>query len=93
MVLQIHLTEPEGDILLFLTGQEELDHACEPLHERMKPFGGDIPELIICHVYSALPNEVQSKIIEPALVKRKVVVATNIAVNNELHEISKLSIL
>lgn len=38
MVLQIHLTEPEGDILLFLTSQEELDHASEPLHERMKPF-------------------------------------------------------
>ncbi|CBI31157.3 unnamed protein product, partial [Vitis vinifera] len=28
-VLQIHLTEPEGDILLFLTGQEEIDHACQ----------------------------------------------------------------
>jgi ATP-dependent RNA helicase DHX8/PRP22 len=81
IVLQIHLTEPEGDILLFLTSQEEIDHACEPLHERMKPFGGDILELIICHVYSALPNEVRSKIIEPTPVKRKVVVATNIAVS------------
>jgi ATP-dependent RNA helicase DHX8/PRP22 len=79
-VLQIHLTEPEGDILLFLTGQEEIDHACERLHERMKAFGGDIPELIICPVYSALPTEVQSKIFEPAPpCKRKVVVATNIA--------------
>ena len=79
-VLQIHLTEPEGDILLFLTGQEEIDHACERLHERMKAFGGDIPELIICPVYSALPTEVQSKIFEPAPPgKRKVVVATNIA--------------
>jgi HrpA-like RNA helicase len=42
---------------------------------------GDILELIICHVYSALPNEVRSKIIEPTPVKRKVVVATNIAVS------------
>jgi hypothetical protein len=33
-VLQIHLTEPEGDILVFLTGQEEVDHACQNLHER-----------------------------------------------------------
>ncbi|KAF8660921.1 hypothetical protein HU200_057351 [Digitaria exilis] len=79
-VLQIHLTEPEGDILLFLTGQEEIEHACEKLHERMKAFGGDIPELIICPVFSALPIEVQSKIFEPAPPgKRKVVVATNIA--------------
>ena len=28
-VMQIHLTEPEGDILLFLTGQEEIDTAAE----------------------------------------------------------------
>ncbi|XWS17963.1 hypothetical protein CRYUN_Cryun32bG0001300 [Craigia yunnanensis] len=27
-VLQIHLTEPESDILLFLTSQEEIDFAC-----------------------------------------------------------------
>jgi ATP-dependent RNA helicase DHX8/PRP22 len=79
-VLQIHLTEPEGDILLFLTGQEEIEHACERPHERMKTFGEDVPELIICPVYSALPTEVQSKIFEPAPPgKRKVVVATNIA--------------
>ncbi len=25
LVMQIHLTEPSGDILLFLTGQEEID--------------------------------------------------------------------
>ncbi|GJN34271.1 hypothetical protein PR202_gb22920 [Eleusine coracana subsp. coracana] len=79
-VLQIHLTEPGGDILLFLTGQEEIEHACECLHERMKAFGDDIPELMICPVYSALPTEMQSKIFEPAPAgKRKVVVATNIA--------------
>ncbi|KAL0426885.1 UNVERIFIED_CONTAM: putative pre-splicing factor ATP-dependent RNA helicase DEAH5 [Sesamum latifolium] len=40
-VLQIHLTEPEGDILLFLTGQEEIDYACQCLYERMKGLGLD----------------------------------------------------
>ncbi|KAK1769183.1 P-loop containing nucleoside triphosphate hydrolase protein [Phialemonium atrogriseum] len=35
-VMQIHLTEPSGDILLFLTGQEEIDTACEILYERIK---------------------------------------------------------
>ncbi|KAL0905128.1 hypothetical protein M5K25_027307 [Dendrobium thyrsiflorum] len=79
-VLQIHLTEPEGDILLFLTGQEEIDHACQSLYERMKGLGKNVPELIILPVYSALPSEMQSRIFEPApLGKRKVVVATNIA--------------
>lgn len=79
-VLQIHLTEPEGDILLFLTGQEEIDHACQSLYERMKGLGKDVPELIILPVYSALPSEMQSRIFDPAPPgKRKVVVATNIA--------------
>lgn len=79
-VLQIHLTEPEGDILLFLTGQEEIDYACQCLFERMKGLGKNVPELIILPVYSALPSEMQSRIFEPAPPgKRKVVVATNIA--------------
>ncbi|KAJ6810187.1 putative pre-mRNA-splicing factor ATP-dependent RNA helicase DEAH5 [Iris pallida] len=79
-VLQIHLTEPEGDVLLFLTGQEEIDHACQSLYERMKGLGKDVPELIILPVYSALPSEMQSRIFDPAPPgKRKVVVATNIA--------------
>ncbi|XP_020581765.1 probable pre-mRNA-splicing factor ATP-dependent RNA helicase DEAH5 isoform X3 [Phalaenopsis equestris] len=79
-VLQIHLTEPEGDILLFLTGQEEIDHACQSLYERMKGLDKNVPELIILPVYSALPSEMQSRIFEPAPPgKRKVVVATNIA--------------
>uniref|UniRef100_A0A3Q7EUD5 RNA helicase n=3 Tax=Solanum lycopersicum TaxID=4081 RepID=A0A3Q7EUD5_SOLLC len=79
-VMQIHLTEPEGDILLFLTGQEEIDYACQCLYERMKGLGKNVPELIILPVYSALPSEMQSRIFDPAPPgKRKVVVATNIA--------------
>ncbi|KDP36699.1 hypothetical protein JCGZ_07990 [Jatropha curcas] len=79
-VLQIHLTEPEGDILLFLTGQEEIDFACQSLYDRMKGLGKNVPELIILPVYSALPSEMQSRIFEPPPPgKRKVVVATNIA--------------
>lgn len=49
-VMQIHLTEPPGDILLFLTGQEEIDTACEILYERMKSLGPDVPELLILPV-------------------------------------------
>lgn len=41
-VMQIHLTEPPGDILLFLTGQEEIDTSCEILYERMKSLGPDV---------------------------------------------------
>ncbi|KAL5007243.1 hypothetical protein ScPMuIL_016049 [Solemya velum] len=65
-VMQIHLMEPPGDILLFLTGQEEIDTACEVLYERMKALGPEVPELIILPVYSALPSEMQTRIFEPA---------------------------
>lgn len=79
-VMQIHLTEPPGDILVFLTGQEEIDTACEILYERLKTLGPDSPELIILPVYSALPSEMQTKIFDPAAPgSRKVIIATNIA--------------
>ncbi|KAJ2370187.1 DEAH-box ATP-dependent RNA helicase prp22 [Coemansia sp. RSA 2610] len=79
-VMQIHVTEPPGDILLFLTGQEEIDTASEILYERMKALGPDVPELIILPVYSSLPSEMQSRIFEPTpLGARKIVISTNIA--------------
>jgi ATP-dependent RNA helicase DHX8/PRP22 len=79
-VMQIHLREPAGDILVFLTGQEEIDSACEVLFQRMKSLGPSVPELIILPVYGALPSEMQSKIFEPAPpLSRKCIVATNIA--------------
>jgi ATP-dependent RNA helicase DHX8/PRP22 len=79
-VMQIHLSEPAGDILVFLTGQEEIDTCCETLYTRMQALGDLAPELIILPVYSALPSEMQSRIFEPAPAgARKCVVATNIA--------------
>jgi len=80
-VLQIHLTEPSGDILLFLTGQEEIDTACQILHERIQKLESMAPPpLIILPVYSALPSEMQTMIFEPPPPGcRKCIVATNIA--------------
>ncbi|XP_064401685.1 ATP-dependent RNA helicase DHX8-like isoform X2 [Halichondria panicea] len=79
-VMQIHLTEPPGDILVFLTGQEEIDTSCEILFERMKSLGPEVPELLILPVYSALPSEMQTRIFDPAPPgTRKCVIATNIA--------------
>ncbi|XP_065366675.1 ATP-dependent RNA helicase DHX8-like [Calliphora vicina] len=79
-VMQIHLKEPPGDILLFLTDQEEIDMACEILYERMKSMGPDVSELIILPVYSALNFEMQTRIFDPTSPdSRKVFIATNIA--------------
>ena len=82
-VMQIHLSEPEGDILLFLTGQEEIDTACQILFDRMKQLeqvNASVPELIVLPVYSSLPSEMQTRIFDPAPPgTRKCVIATNIA--------------
>ncbi len=79
-IMQIHLTKPEGDILLFLTGAEEIDTAGQILTERMQSLGSKVPELIVLPVYSAMPSEMQTRIFEPAPPgTRKCVIATNIA--------------
>eukprot|EP00735_Rhodelphis_limneticus_P008596 TRINITY_DN216_c0_g1::TRINITY_DN216_c0_g1_i1::g.1602::m.1602 TRINITY_DN216_c0_g1::TRINITY_DN216_c0_g1_i1::g.1602 ORF type:complete len:1212 (-),score=306.99,sp/Q54F05/DHX8_DICDI/62.60/0.0,OB_NTP_bind/PF07717.11/8e-30,HA2/PF04408.18/4.1e-30,Helicase_C/PF00271.26/2.3e-11,S1/PF00575.18/1.9e-10,DEAD/PF00270.24/6.7e-07,AAA_22/PF13401.1/0.0002,T2SE/PF00437.15/0.00029,AAA_19/PF13245.1/0.003,DUF1308/PF07000.6/0.015,MIP-T3/PF10243.4/0.031,Flavi_DEAD/PF07652.9/0.042,AAA/PF00004.24/1.6,AAA/PF00004.24/1.3e+ len=79
-VMQIHLSEPPGDILVFLTGQEEIDTSSEVLYERMKALGPGVPDLIILPVYSSLPSEMQTRIFEPAPPgARKCIIATNIA--------------
>merc|ERR1719161_705256 len=65
-IIQIHLTEPEGDLLVFLTGQEEIETACQILHERLTALGPNVPKLMALPVYGALPSEAQSQIFEPA---------------------------
>lgn len=78
--LQIHVTEPSGDILIFLTGQEEIEAAEEILKHRTRGLGTKIAELIICPIYANLPTDLQAKIFEPTPEgARKVVLATNIA--------------
>jgi ATP-dependent RNA helicase DHX8/PRP22 len=78
--MQIHIAEPAGDVLLFLTGKEEIDTSCEILTERMKALGPSVPALNVLPIYGALPTETASKIFDPAPPgERKVVIATNIA--------------
>lgn len=80
-VLQIHITQPvPGDILVFLTGQEEIETATEILTLRTKGLGSRIRELSICPIYSTLPSDLQAKIFEPTQEgSRKVILGTNIA--------------
>ncbi|XP_005179774.1 pre-mRNA-splicing factor ATP-dependent RNA helicase DHX16 [Musca domestica] len=79
-VLQIHATQPLGDILVFLTGQDEIETCQEVLADRVKRLGSKIKELIIIPVYANLPSDMQAKIFEPTPPNaRKVILATNIA--------------
>ncbi|XP_069571153.1 pre-mRNA-splicing factor ATP-dependent RNA helicase DHX16 [Brachyistius frenatus] len=79
-VLQIHVTQPTGDVLVFLTGQEEIEACCELLQERCRRLGSKIAELLVLPIYANLPSDMQAKIFNPTPPgARKVVVATNIA--------------
>ncbi|KAG5452444.1 Pre-mRNA-splicing factor ATP-dependent RNA helicase dhx15, variant 2 [Clonorchis sinensis] len=86
-VIQIHMCEEvEGDILLFLTGQEEIEEACKRIQREVEGLGPDVGELRCIPLYSTLPPNLQQRIFDPpppkranGAIGRKVVVSTNIA--------------
>jgi len=79
-VFQIHISQPPGDILVFLTGQEEIEACAENLQETCRKLGSKIPEMIIAPIYANLPADQQAKIFEPTPSNaRKVILSTNIA--------------
>ena len=79
-VLTIHLSYPPGDILLFMTGQEDIEGSCFLMRERLEEIGNDVPPLLILPIYSQLPSDLQAKIFDKAPEgTRKCIVATNIA--------------
>ncbi|KAJ8139926.1 hypothetical protein OY671_006876 [Metschnikowia pulcherrima] len=80
-VFQIHTKhETPGDILVFLTGQEEIETMAETLNDACDKLGSSIKPLIVAPIYANLPPAQQAKIFEPTPPNaRKVVLATNIA--------------
>eukprot|EP00727_Mastigamoeba_balamuthi_P002636 m51a1_g1237 putative probable atp-dependent rna helicase dhx35 isoform x1 (678) ;mRNA; r:547885-550280 len=78
--LAIHAQEPQGDILIFLTGQEEIDTAVELIMDRAKP-GKFVRSVQALPLYAGLPYKDQLVALEPLRVPgtRKVVVSTNVA--------------
>ncbi|KAI2473523.1 P-loop containing nucleoside triphosphate hydrolase protein [Annulohypoxylon bovei var. microspora] len=78
-VLQIHISDDPGDILVFMTGQEDIECTCELVRERLDALN-DPPKLSILPIYSQMPADLQAKIFDRAAPGvRKCIVATNIA--------------
>jgi len=78
-ILQVHLGHPPGDILVFMTGQEDIEATCFLSKERLEQLDG-APALAMLPIYSQLPSDLQAKIFERAPEgTRKCIVATNIA--------------
>ncbi len=88
-VLQIHDSEPEGDILLFLTGEEEIEDACRKINLEVDEMirEADAGPLKVYPLYGTLPPQQQQRIFDPAPPARKhggrpgrkCIVSTNIA--------------
>ena len=56
-VLQIHTKEAPGDILVFLTGEEEIENACAEIREEVKKLGNTCGEAYVLPLYSTLPPQ------------------------------------
>lgn len=87
-VIRIHLSEPEGDILLFLTGEREITLACQNIDRELHQLiiEGTVPPLKLYPFHGRLPPEQQQRIFDASPPRqsdgpkeRKCIVATNIA--------------
>ena len=64
-VVQIHLCEPEGDILIFLTGEQEIEDACKKTKTEIEQLGEQVPPVVVLPLYSTLPMDRQRQIFDP----------------------------
>jgi pre-mRNA-splicing factor ATP-dependent RNA helicase DHX15/PRP43 len=86
-VIQIHQYESKGDILLFLTGEEEIEDVCRRIRAEAEGLGSDHGPVAVYPLYSTLPPRQQQEIFKDAPPPRhpggppgrKIVVSTNIA--------------
>ncbi|NWX91006.1 DHX40 helicase, partial [Nothoprocta ornata] len=87
VTLDIHLNEPKGDILVFLTGQIEIEKACDILFQKAENIDyryevqdSSVEGLLILPLYGSMSTDQQKRIFLPAPSGiRKCVVSTNIA--------------
>lgn len=79
-VFDIHSAEAEGDILIFLTGREEIDSVVQMVADRSASLHPRATSILTLPLYAGLSSEQQLYVFEPAPENtRKVIVSTNIA--------------
>ena len=89
VALQLHRSQPPGHVLIFLTGQDEIEEACANLRTEAAQIEDEAqkhgelagPRLLALPLYGALPADVANRVFGDVDENeiRKVVVATNIA--------------
>ncbi|GAA6001099.1 hypothetical protein JCM10207_007412 [Rhodosporidiobolus poonsookiae] len=79
-VFDIHLKHPAGDILVFLTGREEIDRCLQQIADYQHRLPQGAPALKALPLHSGLPTEAQISVFEPPPPRtRKIIVSTNVA--------------
>ncbi|XP_041482789.1 ATP-dependent RNA helicase DHX33-like [Lytechinus variegatus] len=80
-IFQIHQEQPVAeDMLVFLTGQEEIESVARSVREVALDLPQDVPGLVALPMYASLPPGQQLRVFQPAPAgKRKIILATNIA--------------
>ncbi|WZZ45797.1 hypothetical protein YC2023_042056 [Brassica napus] len=83
VAIDIHVREPEGDILIFMTGQDDIEKLVSKLEEKVRSLAeGSCMDAIIYPLHGSLPPEMQVTVrvfSPPPPNCRRFIVATNIA--------------
>ncbi|KAF2611782.1 hypothetical protein F2Q70_00012603 [Brassica cretica] len=81
VAIDIHVREPEGDILIFMTGQDDIEKLVSKLEEKVRSLAeGSCMDAIIYPLHGSLPPEMQVRVFSPPPPNcRRFIVATNIA--------------
>ncbi|KAK1570571.1 hypothetical protein Q3G72_003925 [Acer saccharum] len=79
--IDIHVREPEGDVLIFLTGQDDIEKLVSMLEDRIQSLQeGSCMDAIILPLHGSLPPELQVRVFSPPPPNcRRFIVSTNIA--------------
>lgn len=79
--LDIHIQEVEGDVLIFMTGQDDIEKMVSKLEEKVQSLAeGSCMDAIILPLHGSLPPEMQVRVFHPPPQNcRRFIVATNIA--------------
>ena len=79
-VFDIHANEPEGDVMVFLSGRDEIESALQLMADRSASLHPQAPSILPLPLYAGLTSEQQLYVFEPAPERtRKVILSTNIA--------------
>ncbi|XP_071488369.1 probable ATP-dependent RNA helicase DHX35 [Diadema antillarum] len=79
-IMKIHKTEPSGDILAFLPGQEEVERVLRMVIDQIRALQDSSMKMLALPMYGSLPAQDQMRVFDRVGKNtRKVVIATNIA--------------